>query len=218
MTCDRHQLEETSQIFPLCNFTDSRSSKSDTDLFWYSHKNMHGMPVRFSLSLLPPPHQTQNSPLFRLPRSSASAPTSSPPIPFSFPDISVQHHAPSRGSATSLHTTQLTKLPFLCRSLPRATQRTLLHQLHQSILKRYRENGRDPVSGYVPPVFLVVSSLSCITLCSIIQTTIIQSLTLQTHKRRSEGCLINDTNSSLCSNTNEASFPTAMHLEVEQQP
>lgn len=66
MTCDICQLEQTSQTFPLCNFTDSSGSKPDIDLFCYRQKNVHGMPVRFSLGLHPPPHQIQNCPLFRL--------------------------------------------------------------------------------------------------------------------------------------------------------
>lgn len=38
MTCEIHQLEQTSQIFPLCNFTDSSGSMPGIDLFWYSQK------------------------------------------------------------------------------------------------------------------------------------------------------------------------------------
>lgn len=166
MTCDICQLEQTSQTFPLCNFTDSSGSKPDIDLFCYRQKNVHGMPVRFSLGLHPPPHQIQNCPLFRLLHSSVSAPISSLLFPFSFSDISIQDHAPCPESSVSLHTIQLTELPFFCKSLSCAT-----HLTHTSFIEQYLytiERMGDPISGHISLVFLIVSSLSCIVLCHII--------------------------------------------------
>lgn len=153
MTCDICQLEQTSQIFPLCNFTNSCGSKPDIDLFCYRQKNVHGMPVRFSLALHRPPHQIQNSPLFRLLHSSVSAPVSSLLFPFSFPDFSIQHHAPCPESTVSLHTIQLTELPFFCKSLSCATHLTLSHQLYWAILIYHWENGR-------PYIWIHISSFS----------------------------------------------------------